>query len=114
VAVEIARVLGLLHGIARELDPHVLAPVVHFAGRAHHIADETAASQRGRAACARRAPRGLKFLQRSGGALVAFRQERLGLAMARVPRREEACRLVKMLVGEGDDLHGPYTRKDLA
>src|SRR5262249_53061452 len=105
VAVEVARVLGLLHGVARELDPDVLAPDVHFARCAAHIADEAAASQSGRAGCVSRAPRGLELLERSGRVLVALRQQRLGLAMARVPRREEACGLVEMLVGEGDDLH---------
>ena len=102
--VEVADVLGLLDRVAGGLDPDVLAPHLRVARSADQVPGQAPVTQRGRAGSAVRAPGELDLHARGGGVLVALREERLGLPMARVTGGEERRRVLQMLVAERDDL----------
>ena len=88
--VEVAHVLRLLDGVAGRLDPDVRAPHRVVARRADEVADEPPVAQPGGARGGLAAPDALQLLARRGRLLVARREQRLGLAVARVAGREQA------------------------
>jgi hypothetical protein len=102
--VEVANLLGLLlHCKTGELDPHVLAPDLRSAWSPDQVADQAAAAKRCGPGGAVRTPVALQLLASLRGCFVTLREERLHAPIACMARRQEPCRVVEVLVGEGDD-----------
>jgi hypothetical protein len=90
--------------VSGRLDPDVRPPYFDVARRPDQVADKPAVAEGRRAGCVPRAPRPYELLPSRGRLLELLAQERLGLALACVSRREQPAGVLQVLVREGNDL----------
>lgn len=102
--VQIADVLRLRDRVSGRLDPDVLSPYFGVTWRPDQVPDKPAAAEGCRTARALPTPRRHELVPRRSRLLETLGQERLGLALARMPGGKQPASVVQVLVQEGRDL----------
>ena len=107
--IEIACVLRLARGVARDVRPDERSDRV-VAPSPHEIPDDVAVFQRDRPACALGVPLGLDL----SAEVVDRGQQRLDQPVRRVALGEQRCCAVQVLVGEGANLDRSHDARTIA